>query len=329
MREIYFGEAVNEAMREEMRRDSRVFLIGEDVAYGYGGGIFGTSRGLVQEFGEDRVIETPICESTIAGAAVGAALIGMRPISEIMFADFLTLASDHIVNSAAKMQYSYQGEIPLPIVFRIPFGAGRGAGAHHSQSLEAWVMHVPGLKVVMPSTPFDAKGLLKSSIRDENPVVFFEHKFLYRSLKGPVPEGGYTIPLGLAEVKRKGRDLTLIATGMMVQRSLLAGEVLAKEGIEAEVLDPRTLLPLDKQTILASVKKTGRALIVHEACLTGGPGGEIAALLADEAFEHLEAPIKRIGAPFVPIPASPILESAYLPKPEEIVEKARELVHWK
>lgn len=329
MREIFYGEAINEAMREEMRRDPRVFLMGEDVAHGYGGGIFGISRGLLQEFGEERVVETPICESTIAGAAVGAAVVGMRPISEIMFADFLTLASDHIVNSAAKMQYSYQGEIPLPVVFRIPFGAGRGAGAHHSQSLEAWVMHVPGLKVVMPSTPFDAKGLLKSSIRDDNPVVFFEHKFLYRSLKGLVPEQEYTIPIGLADVKRKGRDLTIIATGMMVSRSLLAAETLAKEGIEAEIVDPRTLLPLDKQTLLESVKKTGRVLIVHEACLTGGPGAEIAAIIADEAFEHLEAPIKRIGAPFVPIPASPILEAAYIPQAEEIVEKAKELVYWK
>ncbi len=329
MREIFYGEAINEAMREEMRRDPRVFLMGEDVAHGYGGGIFGISRGLVQEFGEERVVETPICESTIAGAAVGAAVVGMRPISEIMFADFLTLASDHIVNSAAKMQYSYQGEIPLPVVFRIPFGAGRGAGAHHSQSLEAWVMHVPGLKVVMPSTPFDAKGLLKSSIRDDNPVVFFEHKFLYRSLKGLVPEQEYTIPIGLADVKRKGRDLTIIATGMMVSRSLLAAETLAKEGIEAEIVDPRTLLPLDKQTLLESVKKTGRVLIVHEACLTGGPGAEIAAIIADEAFEHLEAPIKRIGAPFVPIPASPLLETAYLPKAEDIIEKAKDLFYWK
>ncbi len=246
-----------------------------------------------------------------------------------MFADFLTLASDHIVNSAAKMQYSYQGETKLPIVFRIPFGGGRGAGAHHSQCLEAWVMHVPGLKVVMPSTPFDAKGLLKSSIRDDNPVVFFEHKFLYRSLKGPVPEQDYTIPIGLADVKRQGRDLTIIATGMMVQRSLLAAETLSKDGIEAEVVDPRTLLPLDKETLIKSVKKTGRALIVHEACLTGGPGAEIAAIIADEAFEHLEAPIKRIGAPFVPIPASPLLETAYLPKAEDIIEKAKDLFYWK
>ncbi len=328
MREIFYGEAINEAMREEMKRDSRVFLIGEDVAYGYGGGIFGISRGLAQEFGEERIIETPICESTIAGAAVGAAIAGMRPISEIMFADFLTLASDHIVNSAAKMQYSYQGETKLPIVFRIPFGGGRGAGAHHSQCLEAWVMHVPGLKVVMPSTPFDAKGLLKTAIRDDNPVVFFEHKFLYRSLKGPVPEEDYTIPIGLADVKRKGRDLTISATGMMVQRSLLAAETLSKDGIEAEVVDPRTLLPLDKESLLESVKKTGKVIIVHEACLTGGPGGEIAAILADEAFEHLEAPIKRIGAPFTIIPANPALETAFLPKVEEIVEKARELVKW-
>jgi len=245
-----------------------------------------------------------------------------------MFADFLTLASDHIVNSAAKMQYSYQGETKLPIVFRIPSGGGRGTGAHHSQSLEAWVMHVPGLKVVMPSTPYDAKGLLKSAIRDDNPVVFFEQKFLYRSLKGPVPEEDYTIPIGVADVKRKGRDLTIIATGMMVQRSLQAAETLAKEGVETEVVDPRTLLPLDKETMIESVKKTGKVIIVHEACLTGGPGGEIAAILADEAFEHLEAPIKRIGAPFTVIPANPGLEAAYLPKSEDIVQKARELVKW-
>ncbi len=328
MREIFFGEAITEAIFEEMRRDRRVFLMGEDVAHGYGGGIFGISKGLAAEFGEELVIETPICESTIAGAAVGAAIAGMRPISEIMFADFLTLASDQIVNSAAKMQYHYSGKIPLPVVFRIPFGAGRGAGAHHSQSLEAWVMHVPGLKVVMPSTPFDAKGLLKSSIRDDNPVVFFEHKFLYRSLKGPVPEEEYLVPIGAADVKRRGRDLTIIATGMMVGRSLAAAETLSREGIEAEVIDPRTLLPLDKATFIESVKKTGRALIVHEAPLTGGPGGEIAALLAEEAFEHLEAPVKRLGAPFVPIPANPMLESAYLPQVEEIAGKARDLVNW-
>jgi pyruvate/2-oxoglutarate/acetoin dehydrogenase E1 component len=328
MREIFFGEAITEAMREEMRRDPRVFLMGEDVAQGYGGGIFGISKGLAAEFGEERVVETPICESTIAGAAVGAAIVGMRPISEIMFADFLTLASDQIVNSAAKMQYHYSGKIPLPIVFRIPFGAGRGTGAHHSQSMEAWVMHVPGLKVVIPSTPFDAKGLLKASIRDDNPVVFFEHKFLYRSLKGQVPEEEYVVPLGVADVKREGRDLTIIATGMMVSRSLTAAEALSREGIEAEVIDPRTLLPLDKATFIESVKKTGRVLIVHEAPLTGGPGGEIAAILAEDAFDHLEAPIKRIGAPFVPIPANPMLESAYLPKAEEIAGKARDLVNW-
>jgi pyruvate dehydrogenase E1 component beta subunit len=328
MREIFFGEAITEAMREEMRRDPRVFLMGEDVAQGYGGGIFGTSKGLAAEFGEERVIETPICESTIAGAAVGAAIVGMRPIAEIMFADFLTLASDQIVNSAAKMQYSYSGKIPLPIVFRFPYGAGRGTGAHHSQSLEAWVMHVPGLIVIMPSTPFDAKGLLKSAIRNDNPVVFFEHKFLYRSVKGPVPEEEYMVPLGVADIKRKGKDLTVIATGMMLQRSLLAAETLSQEGIEAEVIDPRTLLPLDKATLIESVKKTGRVLIVHEAPLTGGPGGEIAAILAEEAFEHLEAPIKRIGAPFIPIPANPALEAAYLPKAEEISGKARELVNW-
>jgi len=328
MREIFFGEAITEAMQEEMRRDPKVFLMGEDVAQGYGGGIFGTSKGLAGEFGEERVIETPICESTIAGAAVGAAIVGMRPIAEIMFADFLTLASDQIVNSAAKMIYSYSGKIPLPIVFRFPSGAGRGTGAHHSQSLEAWVMHVPGLKVVMPSTPYDAKGLLKSSIRDDNPVVFFEQKFLYRSLKGPVPAGEYTVPIGVADVKRKGKDVTVIATGMMVHRSLAAAEILSKEGIEAEVVDPRTLLPLDKATLIESVKKTGKVLIVHEAPLRGGPGGEIAAILAEEAFDHLEAPIKRIGAPFVPIPANPVLEAAYLPKAEEIAGKARELVNW-
>jgi pyruvate dehydrogenase E1 component beta subunit len=327
MREIFFAEAISEAMREEMRRDARVFLMGEDVAQGFGGGIFGTSKGFAEELGEERVVETPICESTIAGAAIGAAIVGMRPIAEIMFGDFLTLASDQIVNSAAKMQYSYSGKIPLPIVFRFPFGAARGTGAHHSQSLEAWVMHVPGLKVVMPSTPFDAKGLLKSSIRDENPIVFFEHKFLYRK-KGPVPEEEYTVPLGVADVKRKGRDLTIIATGMMVSRALAAADTLSHGGIEAEVVDPRTLLPLDRATLIESVKKTGKVLIVHEAPLTGGPGGEIAAILAEEAFEHLEAPIKRIGAPFVPIPANPILEAAYLPKAEEIADKARELINW-
>jgi pyruvate/2-oxoglutarate/acetoin dehydrogenase E1 component len=259
--------------------------MGEDIRIGYGkGGAFGATQGLFAKFGPERVIDMPISESAIAGPAVGAALWGMRPIAEIMFSDFLTLAMDHIANSAAKMRYAYAGEAIVPVVFRMACGAGVGAALHHSQSPEAWITNVPGLKVVMPSTPHDAKGLLKSAIRDDNPVVFFEHKLLYSRLKGMVPEEEYLVPLGKADIKRAGEDLTIIATGAMVHQALAAAEILAKDGVKAEVLDPRTLVPLDKETIFKSLEKTGRVVIVHEAPKTGGIGGEIAAVIAEEAF---------------------------------------------
>jgi pyruvate dehydrogenase E1 component beta subunit len=326
MRELTFGEAINEALREEMARDERVYMIGEDIRIGYGGGAFGVSKGLLAQFGPERVIDTPISESAIAGTSVGAALWGMRPVAEIMFADFMALAMDHISNSAAKMRFAYAGGATVPAVFRMAIGAGVGAAMHHSQSTEAWVTNVPGLKVVMPSTPADAKGLLKSSIRDDNPVVFFEHKLLYSRLKGPVPEGEHLVPLGKADVKRVGEDLTIIATGAMVQEALAAAEALEKEGVKVEVLDPRTLVPLDQEGILASVKKTGKVVIVHEAPKFGGFGGEIAAMIAEEGFYSLDAPIKRVGAPFTPVPAHPLLEQAYLPNAEKIVKAAKEIL---
>ncbi len=327
MREITFLEAINEALHEEMARDERVFIMGEDIRIGYGqGGAFGATKGLVAKFGPERVIDTPISESAIAGTAVGAALWGMRPIAEIMFSDFLALAMDHIANSAAKMRYAYAGEAIVPIVFRMACGAGVGAALHHSQSPEAWITNVPGLKVVMPSTPHDAKGLLKSAIRDDNPVVFFEHKLLYSRLKGFIPEEEYLVPLGKADIKRAGDDLTIIATGAMVHQALAAAEILAQDGVKAEVLDPRTLVPLDKATIFQSIEKTGRVVIVHEAPKTGGIGGEIAAIIAEEAFYSLDAPIKRVGAPFTPVPAHPILEKFYLPNAEKIVAAAKELL---
>ena len=326
MRELTFGEAINEALKEEMARDERVYLIGEDVRIGYGGGAFGVSKGLLAQFGPDRVIDTPISESAIAGTSVGAALWGMRPVAEIMFADFMALAMDHIANSAAKMRFAYAGGATVPVVFRMAFGAGVGAALHHSQSTEAWITNVPGLKVVMPSTPADAKGLLKSSIRDDNPVVFLEHKLLYSRLKGPIPEGEYLIPLGKSDVKRAGEGLTIIATGAMVQQALEAAEILEKEGVKAEVLDPRTLVPLDREGILESVKKTGKVVIVHEAPTFGGFGGEIAAMIAEEGFYTLDAPIKRVGAPFTPVPAHPLLEQFYLPNAEKIVKAAKEIL---
>ena len=306
-----------------MQRDERVFIIGEDV--GVYGGAFGVTLGLVEEFGEERVIDTPISELGIAGAITGAALTGMRPVGEIMFMDFTTLAAEQLVNQAAKIRFMFGGRAKVPLVLRTPAGSGTGAAAQHSQSLENWFVHVPGLKVVMPSTPYDAKGLLLASIRDDNPVIFVEHKLLYR-VKGPVPEEPYTIPLSTAEVKREGRDLTIVATSIMVKRSLEAAEQLAREGIEAEVVDPRTLKPLDGETITRSVTKTGRVLIVHEACKTGGYGGELAAVIAEgEAFDYLDAPIIRLAGRDMPIPYNRTLEYHTVPQVENIVEAARQL----
>lgn len=327
MREITYLEAVREAMTQEMERDSRVFLIGEDI--GEYGGAFQVSYGMLEEFGHERILDTPITELGLTGAATGAALIGMRPIAEIMFMDFTTLASEQLVNQAAKLRYMFGGQSTVPLVLRTPAGSGTGAAEHHSQSFENWFVHVPGLKVVMPSTPYDVKGLLISSIRDNNPVVFIEHKLLYKT-KGEVPEEMYEIPLGKADIKRQGKDLTIIATAIMVKKSLEAAEQLAKEGIDVEVVDPRTLRPLDTESIVNSVKKTGKVLIVHEAVKTGGFGGELAAVIAEsEAFGYLEAPILRLAGREVPIPYNRNLEAAAVPQVEDIIVKARELANLK
>jgi pyruvate dehydrogenase E1 component beta subunit len=324
MRELTYAQALREAMREEMRRDSKVFLLGEDV--GAYGGAFGVSIGMLQEFGEERVRDTPISEAAITGCAVGAAITGMRPIVEIMFSDFLTIAMDQLANQAAKVRYQFGGQAAVPMVLRTPGGSGTGAAAQHSQSVEAWVCNVPGLKVVIPSTPYDAKGLLKTSIRDDNPVVFIEQKLLYRA-KGPVPDEEYTIPLGSAEVKRSGRDLSIITYGRMVQRSLEMAASLAKEGVEVEVVDIRSLRPLDTATLIASARKTGRVLVVHEAPQFGGFGGEIAAAVGDsEAFYYLDAPIRRLGAMETPIPYNRHLEAHVVPTAERITAAVRELL---
>lgn len=324
MREITYAQAIKEAMCEEMRKDENVFLLGEDV--GLYGGAFGVSVGMYDEFGPERVRDTPISEAVIAGAAVGAAVTGMRPIAEIMFSDFTTISMDQLVNQAAKIRYMFGGKAKVPMVLRAPGGSGTGAAAQHSQSLEAWFCHVPGLKVVIPSTPYDAKGLLKAAIRDDNPVMFFEQKLLYRK-KGPVPEEDYEIPLGVADIKREGSDVTVITYGRMVPVCLDAAELLANEGISVEVVDPRTLLPLDKETLIRSAKKTGKVLVVHEACQTGGFGGEIAAVIADsEAFFYLDAPIKRHCGLDVPIPYCPELEKNVVPTVETVAQKIRELM---
>ena len=323
MRELSYLEAIREALQQEMRREPRVFVIGEDV--GVYGGAFGVTRGLVEEFGEQRIIDTPISELGIAGAITGAALTGMRPVGEIMFMDFTTLAIEQLVNQAAKIRFMFGGTATVPFVLRCPAGSGTGAAAQHSQSLENWFVHVPGLKVVMPSTPYDAKGLLLASIRDDNPVIFVEQKLLYKT-RGPVPEEDYTVPLGKADIKRAGRDLTIVATGVMVARALEAAEQLAREGIEVEVVDPRTLKPLDAEPIIQSVSKTGRVLIVHEAARTGGYGGELAAIIAEsEAFDYLDAPIVRLAGRDMPIPYNRTLEYHTVPQVENIVEAARQL----
>ncbi|HHE73164.1 MAG TPA: alpha-ketoacid dehydrogenase subunit beta [Chloroflexi bacterium] len=323
MRELTYAEAIREALRQEMERDERVFLIGEDI--GVYGGAFGVTMGLLEQFGPERIIDTPISELGIAGAVTGAALAGMRPVGEIMFMDFITLASEQLVNQAAKIRFMFGGRATIPFVLRTPEGSGTGAAAQHSQSLENWFVHIPGLKVVAPSTPYDAKGLLIASIRDNNPVIFIEHKLLYKT-KGPVPEESYTVPLSVSEVKREGRDLTIVATSIMVRRALEAAQELSQEGIEVEVVDPRTLKPLDKETIIRSVIKTGRVLIVHEACKTGGYGGELAAIIAEsEAFDYLDAPIMRLAGRDIPIPYNRTLEYHAVPQVENIVEAARQL----
>ncbi|NLG87579.1 MAG: alpha-ketoacid dehydrogenase subunit beta [Firmicutes bacterium] len=323
MRQLSYSEAIREALRLEMRRDSNVFILGEDV--GQFGGCFGVTGDLWKEFGEDRVRDTPISETAIIGTAVGAAVTGMRPVAEIMFCDFLTVCMDQLVNQAAKMRYMFGGKAVVPLTVRTPVGGGISAAAQHSQSLEAWFTHVPGLKVVMPSTAADAKGLLTAAIRDDNPVMFFEHKLLY-PVKGDVPEGEYVIPLGQADVKREGSDVTVIATSIMVNRALEAAEALAAEGISLEVIDPRTLVPLDEETILASVEKTGRVVIAHEAVTRSGFGAEIAAIIAEKALDYLDAPIKRVGSKPAPIPFSGVLEQFVLPGSQDIIAAVKELV---
>jgi pyruvate dehydrogenase E1 component beta subunit len=324
MREITYAEAVREAMSEEMRRDESVFFMGEDI--GVYNGAFGVSRGMIQEFGEERVRETPISETGFVGAGIGAAMMGMRPIVELMFSDFMAVCYDQIINEAAKQRFMSGGAVKVPMVIRTASGGGTGAAAQHSQSLEQMYCHVPGLKVVIPSTPYDAKGLLKSAIRDDNCVMFLEQKLLYRT-KGPVPDEDYTVPLGKADVKREGRDLSIITYGRTVRMSLAVADRLAKEGKEIEVVDIRTLSPLDKDAIIASVKKTGKAVVVHEAVEFGGFGGEIVSVIADsEAFYRLDAPIKRVGALFSPIPFNPALEKMVLPGEERIEKAVREII---
>ena len=322
-REITYLEAVREALSQEMRRDAEVFLLGEDI--GVYGGAFGVTRGMLEEFGAERVRDTPISEAVIAGAAAGAALMGMRPVMEIMFMDFLTISMNQLVNQAAKMRFMFGGKASVPMVIRAPAGSGTGAAAQHSQSLEAWFIHTPGIKVLAPATPYDVKGLLVAAIRDNNPVLFMEHKLLYR-VKGAVPEETYTIPLGQAEVKRQGRDLTVLAYSIMVPRALEAAEQLAGQGIEIEVVDLRSLKPLDTETIVRSVSKTGRVLILHESPKTGGFGGELAAVVAEsEAFDYLDAPIRRLAGRDIPIPYNRTLERATVPQVEDIVAAARAL----
>ncbi len=321
-REITFGQAINEALAEEMRRDPKVFILGEDVAEA--GTPFKVLSGLVKEFGKERVIDSPISEAAITGICVGAAMTGMRPVVDIMFGDFVTLTMDQMVNQAAKIHYMSGGKLKVPMVMRTTLGATRRSAAQHSQSLHAWFSHIPGLKVVMPSTPYDAKGLLKTAIRDDNPVVFFEDKLMYQ-LKGPVPEGEYTIPFGVADVKRIGKDITIVATSSMVQVALGAAEILLEAGISAEIVDVRTTAPLDKQTIVESAKKTSRAIVVDEGYERYGVTAEIASVIADGAFYYLDAPVKRMGAMDVPVPFSPVLEDQTVPTPESVVAMAKKL----
>jgi acetoin:2,6-dichlorophenolindophenol oxidoreductase subunit beta len=322
-RELTFGQAINEALAEELRRDPTVFVIGEDVAEA--GTPFKVLSGLVAEFGTERVIDSPISEAGITGLGVGAAMTGLRPVVDIMFGDFLTLVMDQLVNQAAKAHYMSGGSLRVPMVVRTTLGATRRSAAQHSQSLQAWVSHIPGLKVGMPSTPYDAKGLLKTAIRDDNPVVFIEDKLHY-ALRGAVPADDYTIPFGVADIKRPGEHVTVIATSSMVQAALAAADILAADGVSAEVIDPRTTRPLDHDAIASSVERTGRAIVVDEGHRAYGVTAEIAASIAERCFYHLDAPVRRLGARDVPVPFSPPLEDVTVPTPETIAAAARELV---
>ena len=321
-RELTLGQAIREALAEELRRDSRVFVLGEDIAEA--GHPFKVLTGLVEEFGPERVLDTPISEAGFTGLAVGAAMTGMRPVVDIMFGDFITLTMDQMVNQAAKVHYMSGGKWKVPMVMRTTLGATRRSAAQHSQSLHAWFCHVPGLKVVLPSTPYDAKGLLKTAIRDENPVVFFEDKMMYRS-KGRVPEEEYTIPLGVADIKREGKDITIVATSSMVQVALGGAVLLQEAGISAEVIDPRTLWPLDEKTLIESARKTSRVIVMDEGYGRYGVAAEIASVIAEGAFFDLERPVKKLGAMHVPIPFSPPLEDATVPTEQSVFEAAKAL----
>jgi len=322
-RELTYGDAIKEALAEELRRDPRVFMLGEDIAEA--GTTFRVLNGLVEEFGPERVLDTPISEPGFTGLAVGAAMTGMRPIVDIMFGDFSGLIMDQVANQAAKIHYMSGGKLNVPMVLRTTMGAGRRSAAQHSQSLHAWYSHIPGLKVVVPATPYDAKGLMKSAIRDDNPVVILEDKMMYRTVKGPVPADDYTIPLGVADVKREGTDITLVATSSMVYVALEAAKLLSEIEVSAEVVDPRTLVPLDKQALIESVKKTSRAIVIDEGYEQYGVTAELASVIAEGAFYYLDAPVKRMGAMNVPIPFSPALEDLTIPNPQQVLEMAKTL----
>lgn len=326
MSRMTYAQAITQALREEMKRDGKVFLIGEDI--GVYGGAFGVTHGLLDEFGAECVIETPISEGGFTGMAVGAAMAGQRPVVEFMFSDFMTCAMDLICNQAAKQRFMLGGQVSMPLVLRAPFGSGTGAAAQHSQSMEAWFCHVPGLKVIAPSTPYEAKGLLKAAIRDDDPVVFFEHKLLYRQ-EGEVPEGEYILPIGKADVKRAGKDLSIISYSFTVQKALMAAELLARDGIEAEVLDLRTLYPLDVEAVILSAKKTGRVLVTHESVQKFGVGAEIAAVIAQsDAFDCLKGPIQRLGGEDIPMPFARELEAQAVPQVETIYERAKQMMNY-
>jgi pyruvate/2-oxoglutarate/acetoin dehydrogenase E1 component len=322
-REISLAQAVNEALAEELRRDPSVFVIGEDVAEA--GTPFKVLSGLVEEFGRERVVDSAISEAGITGLGLGAAMTGMRPVVDIMFGDFLTLVMDQLANQAAKIHYMSGGRLKAPLTVRTTLGATRRSAAQHSQSLHAWVAHVPGLKVALPATPYDAKGLLKTAIRDDNPVVFFEDKMMFAT-KGAVPDEEYTLPFGVADVKREGEDVTIVATSSMVYVALGAAELLAANGVSAEVVDPRTLVPLDRAGLVASARKTGRVIVVDEGHRSYGASAELAAVIADEAFWELDAPVKRLAAMDVPVPFSPVLEDQTVPTAETVYELAKSLV---
>ncbi len=324
MTEMTYREALKQGLREEMLRDERVFIMGEDIGKNWGGA-FKVTKGLAEEFGDDRVRDTPISENTIAGAAVGAAITGMRPVAEIMFGDLITLAMDQICNQAAKMRYMFGGQTAVPLVIRTVFGGGKNIASHHSQSLEAWFMHTPGLKIAIPAFASDVKGLIKTAIRDPNPVMFFEHKLVYDK-KEEVPDEEYLIPFGEANVRREGADVTVWGTMFMLHKALEVAEELAKEGISVEVIDPRTLVPLDKETLLNSVKKTGRLVLVTEETKTGATTAEIAAMVQEEAFDWLDAPIIRVNAPDTPVPFSPPLEKFFIPDHKRIADAIRSIV---